>query len=112
MTAGRLERERRLDVLLTPIPLVRLSFLECRFAIAGSRKAQAELDRTRATQASGVTPNRRRHTNGARRGCPEPRRNGSCAEHPSRPRHPRGMDNEPDSRTSHTKHTTPPCHPT
>jgi glycosyltransferase involved in cell wall biosynthesis len=42
-TAGRLERERRIDVLLDAIPLVRVTFPECRFTIAGSGKAQAEL---------------------------------------------------------------------
>jgi glycosyltransferase involved in cell wall biosynthesis len=43
VTAGRLEQERRIDVLLDAIPLVRVNFPDCRFVIAGTGKAEAEL---------------------------------------------------------------------
>jgi glycosyltransferase involved in cell wall biosynthesis len=43
VTAGRLERERRIDVLLESIPLVRRGFPDCRFVIAGAGNAEAEL---------------------------------------------------------------------
>ncbi len=41
--AGRLEAERRLDVLLRAIPLVRTELPECRFSIAGTGDAEREL---------------------------------------------------------------------
>lgn len=43
VTAGRLERERRIDVLLDAIRLVRYSFPSCRFVVAGAGHAEAEL---------------------------------------------------------------------
>jgi glycosyltransferase involved in cell wall biosynthesis len=43
VTAGRLERERRIDILLDAIPLVRRGFPDCRFLIAGAGKAEEEL---------------------------------------------------------------------
>jgi glycosyltransferase involved in cell wall biosynthesis len=49
VTCGRLERERRIDVLLDAIPLVRRGFPDCRFVIAGAGKAEVEL-KSRAHQ--------------------------------------------------------------
>ncbi len=43
VTAGRLERERRIDVLVDAIPLIRRRFPDCRFVIAGAGKAEGEL---------------------------------------------------------------------
>jgi glycosyltransferase involved in cell wall biosynthesis len=43
VTSGRLERERRIDILLDAIPLVRRGFPHCRFVIAGTGKAEGEL---------------------------------------------------------------------
>jgi glycosyltransferase involved in cell wall biosynthesis len=43
VTSGRLERERRIDVLLDAIPVVRRGFPDCRFVIAGAGKAEGEL---------------------------------------------------------------------
>lgn len=42
-SAGRLELERRFDVLLEAIPIVLQTFPDCRFVIAGRGKAAAEL---------------------------------------------------------------------
>jgi glycosyltransferase involved in cell wall biosynthesis len=43
VTAGRLEPERRIDVLIESIPLVQHGFPDCRFVIAGTGTADAEL---------------------------------------------------------------------
>jgi len=45
VSAGRLERERRFDVLLSAIPLVRERFPTCRIVIAGSGSAEQQLRR-------------------------------------------------------------------
>lgn len=50
-SAGRLELERRFDVLLEAIPSVLQTFSDCRFVIAGRGKAAAEL-RARAAALS------------------------------------------------------------
>jgi glycosyltransferase involved in cell wall biosynthesis len=54
-TAGRLESERRMDVLIDAIPIVRRAFPGCRFLIAGAGNAEHELkSRARALALEGV----------------------------------------------------------
>jgi glycosyltransferase involved in cell wall biosynthesis len=43
VTCGRLERERRIDVLLDAFDLVRCELPDCRLVVAGAGKAEAEL---------------------------------------------------------------------